>query len=191
LQRSSTASKFDNVFNSTSEIGEDALNRQLLTEKSNLIRQASIENLTIFNDRKKRTIAPALDTPNDSSAVVIGPSTTSKSLVASFTALQEWDGYVVSIGSETFIARLTDVTSKGGVDSEEVEIPLHDLSDSAAARLSEGSLFRWSIGYERTMGGQKTRVSRIIMRLLPRWQASEMERAKVEAVEIVKNINWR
>jgi hypothetical protein len=190
VQRSATATKLE-VLSGTSEAGDDAVNRQLLVEKSNLIQQASIENLTIFNDRKKQTIAPALDALNDSSAVVLGPSTASKSRVASFTALQEWDGYVVSIGPDSFLARLTDITSNGRADSEEVEISLDELSDSSAAKLSEGSLFRWSIGYERTMGGQKTRVSRIILRLLPRWQASDLERAKAEASEIVEKINWR
>jgi hypothetical protein len=95
------------------------------------------------------------------------------------------------LGEHLFKARLTDLTANGGADAEEVEIPLDDLADSAVSKLAEGSLFRWSIGYERSVDGQKTRVSRIILRQLPRWRASELRRAQEEATDLAKSINWK
>ncbi len=125
--------------------------------------------------------SPELDTA--------APST--RSQVASFTALQEWDGYVVSKGHHSFIGRLTDLTSKGAADAEEVEIPYEELSDTTGQDLEPGALFRWSIGYERAVGGQKTRVSRIVVRRLPRWRSSKISEAHSTAVRMQNSIDWR
>jgi hypothetical protein len=190
LAASSTALKVDNL-EDTSDISTDLLTQRLSFQRSLLIQQASVESRTALNDRKKQTIAPVLGERDDSSSVFISPSNQSITRVASFTALQEWDGYVVSIGRASFKARLTDLTADGGADAEEVEIPLDDLADSAVSKLAEGSLFRWSIGYERSVDGQKTRVSRIILRQLPRWRASELRRAQEEATDLAKSINWK
>ncbi|XUJ34096.1 hypothetical protein ACQ5SK_43560 [Bradyrhizobium japonicum] len=97
--------------------------------------------MSAFTDRRRRTIASELDEPDDSSAVVIAPDKQPKSRVASFTALQEWDGYVLSVGAKTFVARITDITEDGPPDDGEVELPLLELSESVAQKLKEGDLF--------------------------------------------------
>jgi len=111
--------------------------------------------------------------------------------VASFTALQEWDGFVSVLRKNSFLARLTDITGKGPADAEEVEIPFQELDDAAVTRLKPGCLFRWVIGYERSAAGQKTRVSRIILRQLPRWRGPALEQADQDAADLMQSINWR
>jgi hypothetical protein len=97
---------------------------------------------------------------------------------------------VLAIGEDSFTARLTDITTGGATDGEEAEIAFEELADSSIAKLEEGSLFRWSIGYERSLDGQKTRISRIILRQLPRWRRSELNKAEIEAEQIVNSIKW-
>ena len=111
--------------------------------------------------------------------------------VVSFHALQEWDGYVVEVGPDSFLARLTDVTNDGRPDGEEAEIPLVEIDDDSRSRLAPGQLFRWSIGYERSRSRQKTRVSRIIFRRLPTWTPRELERVEEKAKELSQDLTWK
>ena len=87
--------------------------------------------------------------------------------MASFHALQEWEGYVVEMRAADFVARLTDLTAGASHEQEEAIIPLTELSDHDAARIAAGSVFRWVIGYERSSAGTKKRVSQIVLRDLP------------------------
>ena len=86
---------------------------------------------------------------------------------ASFHALQEWEGYVVEMRATDFVAHLTDLTAGAPHEQEEATIPLSELSDHDAARMTTGSVFRWVIGYERSPAGTKKRVSQIVLRDLP------------------------
>ena len=135
----------------------------------------------------------AVGQTESSSAVTVATRTTqfARSRVASFTALQEWDGYVLSVDENSFSARLTDITAGGLPDAEEVDIPFDELDDASVGRLEPGTLFRWSIGYERSPAGQKSRVSRIIVRQLPRWRKAQIEEANCEAAELIQAIDWR
>ena len=83
-------------------------------------------------------------------------------------ALQEWEGYVVELGSGEFAARLVDLTAGSSHEQEEAIIPLDEVSESDAAKMAVGSIFRWVIGYERSPAGTKRRVSQIWFRDLPR-----------------------
>ena len=92
----------------------------------------------------------------------------------SLTALQEWEGRVVAVDDDTFVALLIDVTaaeasSQFGMDIEDEEaiIPLSEIDDSDRERLREGSIFRWVIGYAHTLGGRRRRISDIVFRDLP------------------------
>ena len=86
---------------------------------------------------------------------------------ATFHALQEWEGYVLEIGETDFVARLVDLTAGSAQEDEEAVIPLVELSDEDADKMCLGSIFRWVIGYERTVAGSKRRVSQIVFRDLP------------------------
>lgn len=83
-------------------------------------------------------------------------------------ALQEWEGYVIELGSGEFVARLVDLTAGSSHEEEEAIIPLEEVSESDADKMTVGSIFRWVIGYERSPAGTKRRVSQIWFRDLPR-----------------------
>jgi hypothetical protein len=111
--------------------------------------------------------------------------------IVSSHALQRWDGYVLDIGPDSFRARLTDLTNPSvQSDAEEVEVSLEELDADSRARLAPGRLFQWSIGYELSRSGQKTRFSRIVVRQLPIWTPSELDQARAEGKELAQAIRW-
>lgn len=101
----------------------------------------------------------------------------------SFSVLQEWEGYVVSISENTFTARLVDVTRNCFLEEEEADFLLDDLEESDRERIMPGSIFRWVIGYNRSPGGTKDRASRIKLRDVPRWTKKEVEGNRREAAK--------
>ena len=110
--------------------------------------------------------------------------------LASFNPLQEWDGYVIEVNANSFRVRLTDITNGGAVDEDEVEIPFSELDEDSQSQLAEGRLLRWSIGYQRSRTGQKTRVSRIIVRRLPAWRREDLDAAKSAAKKLSRKLRW-
>ena len=105
-------------------------------------------------------------------------------------ALQEWEGYVLESREEEFSARLLDLTADalasqpGRMPEEEASIPLSEISDYDLERLRPGSVFRWVIGYERSAGGTKRRISQIVFRDLP----AMTEKDKTEGLEWARRI---
>lgn len=81
--------------------------------------------------------------------------------------LQEWEGYVVSIEDDAFVAQLVDLTAGMRYASEEAIIPLDQISEHDAANMEIGSIFRWVIGYEGSFGQTRKSVSQIVFRDLP------------------------
>lgn len=105
-----------------------------------------------------------------------------------FNALQEWEGYVLEIGDEKFTARLLDLTADASLAEEEAEIPLSEISKNDRDQIGPGSIFRWSIGYERSLAGTKKRVSHIVFRDMPALSKLDMIAGTRWAEEILKNI---
>lgn len=121
----------------------------------------------------------------------LGPSVLKLRSPQSFLhALQEWEGYVTSIGDQTFTARLIDKTAKSHIEEETAEFLLDDVSDSDRRLLREGSIFRWVIGYLKDAGGSKRRVSEIVFRRLPAWTRHDLLSARARATEITKGLAW-
>jgi hypothetical protein len=108
----------------------------------------------------------------------------------SFSALQEWEGYVINIGKSTFLARLTDLSVGACRAEEQVELLIDDLSDDDRAILEPGRVFRWAIGYQRSRSGSKKRVSHIVFRRLPQWTRKELDQAIKEGQEIAEAMKW-
>ena len=104
---------------------------------------------------------------------------------ATFHALQEWEGYVVDIGKDEFTARLIDLTAGHAHESEEAVIPLAEVSEYDASRMCVGRIFRWVIGYERSVEGTRRRVSQIVLRDLPRMTESDFRTGREWAESIV------
>jgi hypothetical protein len=105
-----------------------------------------------------------------------------------FHALQEWEGYVLEIGETDFVARLVDLTAGPAQEEEEAVIPLVELSDEDAAKMCPGSIFRWVIGYERTLAGSKRRVSQIVFRDLPAITSRDFGDGETWALETIRSL---
>lgn len=110
----------------------------------------------------------------------------------SFHPIQEWEGYVTDIFDQTFRARIVDLTAGGTVEKEEVDLPIADLTNEQREILAPGRVFRWAIGYLRSMAGTKTRHSKIVFRQLPQWTERELAEADEEArrmsADLTRNI---
>ena len=108
--------------------------------------------------------------------------------MATFHALQEWEGYVLEIGETDFVARLVDLTAGSEQEEEEAVIPLVELSDEDSANMRPGSIFRWVIGYERTVAGTKKRVSQIVFRDLPAITRIDLRDGETWALETIRSL---
>ena len=106
----------------------------------------------------------------------------------SFKVLRKWEGKVLSVGSDSFVARLADLS---GVESaEEAEFPLDEVSDEDLKLIEAGAVFYWSIGVRVTRGGQRLNQSMIRFRRLPAWSRRELAAAREEARRMADEIGW-
>ncbi len=91
-----------------------------------------------------------------------------------FTSLQKWEGYVVEVHEDLFIARITDLD--GMHEDEEIEVMFSEISEDDRERIAPGAIFYWHIGYEAERGTVK-RSSIIRFRRMPRWTQSDIRKA--------------
>jgi hypothetical protein len=103
-----------------------------------------------------------------------------------FVALQRWEGIVTECRTETFLARLSDLTADGV--EEEIELPLSDIAEEDLSLVALGAVFYWSIGYRIDAGGQRWRASTLRFRRLPVWSAAEIEQAKARASDVARTL---
>ena len=75
---------------------------------------------------------------------------------------QEWEGQVTAIRDDEFEARLLDLTAGDAVDREVATIPLEEVGAEDRTLMRIGSIFRWVVGYERSVGGTRRGVSQIV-----------------------------
>lgn len=105
---------------------------------------------------------------------------------ATLQVLQEWEGYVVEMRSDEFVACLVDVTAGSTHEEEEAVIPLASISHGDVDTIASGSIFSWVIGYERAEAGTKKRVSRIVFRDLPLMTERDFREGRRWARETVR-----
>ncbi|MBF0320870.1 MAG: hypothetical protein HQL01_13810 [Nitrospirae bacterium] len=99
-------------------------------------------------------------------------------------SLQKWEGYVLEIFEDTFIARLIDLTNES--PDEEAEFYIDDLSGEDKELLQLGAVFYWNIGYHIASGGQRTRGSTIRFRRLPAWRKEDIKSATQKAERLLE-----
>ena len=143
------------------------------------------------NPDREDSVLPALARGNRNASrlspvVNLPPPRARRAPTTSFHALQEWEGYVVERRAADFVARLTDLTAGASYEQEEAIIPLTELSDHDAARIADGSVFRWVIGYERSPAGTKKRVSQIVLRDLPAMTEADLRDGEKWAQETIR-----
>lgn len=106
-----------------------------------------------------------------------------------FFSLQKWEGVVLEVKEDYFIARLHDLTVRG--NEEEVELPLEEVSEGDRDLVKPGAVFYWHIGYFDSRTGQRKRESVTRFRRLPAWRQEELESAKSEVDKIRDSIGWK
>ena len=108
---------------------------------------------------------------------------------ASLDVRQEWEGYVVEMRGDEFVARLVDLIAGSTHEEEEALIPAAAISENDVATVDVGSVFRWVIGYERSAAGTRERVSRIVFRDQPRMAQHDFREARRWARETLRVFN--
>lgn len=111
------------------------------------------------------------------SAVLAGPPS------AVLEVRQQWEGTVESVSDGEIVARLRDLTNVGNSD-ERATFSRDEIADADQSLVAPGAVFYWSIGYERTVFGQKSAKSSIRFRRLPAWTKSEVAAVHREADEL-------
>ena len=105
-----------------------------------------------------------------------------------FVSLQKWEGTVIEVMKDSFIARLQDLTQEG--PDEEAEFSIEEVSEDDKHLVEPGAIFYWNIGYHDSRSGQRRRSSIIRFRRLPAWTKEDIETAKREAKFTRKSIGW-
>lgn len=100
--------------------------------------------------------------------------------------LQEWEGYVTEVREGEFDARLTDLTAKSPVETEEATIPMDSLSPEDRNEVQQGALFRWTIGDRYSLGGSRKLVSEFTFRDFPVMTEEDNKRGQSWAKKIRK-----
>ncbi len=113
----------------------------------------------------------------------------SNPLPTPYELLQEWEGYVQTVGSNEFTASLIDWTQQRKTADEEADFSIDDLTEEDKKLLKPGAVFRWLIGY-RSIGGTKERFSKIVFRRLPQWTERELRESQEKAKNIANAITW-
>jgi hypothetical protein len=102
--------------------------------------------------------------------------------------IQEWEGYATEVTEDGFTAQRVDLTAEDELPTEEADFSMEDVSDPDLRLLREGAVFRWTIGYEKSVSGTKTRISRIVFRRLPQWTTKELVSADRTAKSLMAGI---
>lgn len=102
-----------------------------------------------------------------------------------FRMLQQWEGIISEVGSDSVWAELRDLTD-GTKSPEVVELGLDEISEADRPLLEPGSVFYWSIGYEQTRGGQRRRISEVRVRRTPEWSQHAIDQLKRKAAEMLR-----
>ena len=94
------------------------------------------------------------------------------------TIFHYWECSVERIEQDTFIATLRSLRDDSESEKE-AEIPIDEVSPDDLELLAPGAIFYWSIGYQTSPAGTRTRFSSLRFRRLPAWNRKDL--ARVEA----------
>jgi len=102
-----------------------------------------------------------------------------------FQSLQQYEGVVLSVGEESFWAKLTDKAAPGRED-EEGEFAIEEVSETDRHLITPGAVFYWHLGYHDSVSRQRTRQSIILFRRLPAISGDCLERSRKKAQEFLE-----
>lgn len=103
-----------------------------------------------------------------------------------FRVLQKWEGFVVEVQSETFLARLVPIKGEG--PDQEAEIYIREVQEADIELIKPGAVFYWTIGYHDKPSG-RVRSSIIKFRRQPIWTNRDLEAATARADYLMRLFN--
>ena len=101
--------------------------------------------------------------------------------------LQEFEGTVLELTADSFVARLMDRANPGL--EEEAELPLAEVRFEERELVRPGAMFRWTLGDQQETEGRRARVSTIRFQRLPSWTCREVEEAKKAAGVFLESLD--
>jgi hypothetical protein len=105
-----------------------------------------------------------------------------------FEMHQHFEGLVVETHNDnSFTAELSDLTDRD-MPKEVADFSLAEISEDDHTLVRPGAIFYWSMGIERSKGGQVRRVSEIRLRRLPVRSRSAFERAIQEGRKMFEQV---
>lgn len=99
-----------------------------------------------------------------------------------FNVKQKWEGYVLEVSQDVFLARLMPIVGEGS--DMEAEIYLEEVDAEDHKLVEPGAVFYWSIGYLIKPSG-RYRASLIRFRRLPPRSKRDLDNARLKAVELM------
>ena len=148
-----------------------------------------VQSRTVLTETPKPAQAAA-DIKRESPVVFLKQPTSRED---SFLSLEKWEGYVLELTDDTFVARLRNLrkgTPKGKYHEEEAEFLREDVSAPDHALLQEGAIFYWSVGYRIEPSGQRHRESVVTFRRMPVWSERDLRRAQTKGEQLGKSVGW-
>jgi hypothetical protein len=100
---------------------------------------------------------------------------------------QRWEGYVLEINSDHFVARLDDLTTPG--THEIINFGLDDISPEDEPLLKIGGTFYFSVGYVLN-NGQREKTSLLRFKRIAEWTEEEYDRAIDRAQSLSEKLKW-
>jgi hypothetical protein len=101
--------------------------------------------------------------------------------------LRQWEGIVDGVRRGEFTANLNSLTNPRG-SALTGEISFDEVSDADRALIEPGAVFYWVIGYDKSPGGQVTRVSEIRFRRSPEWTDRKLKKVQSEGEEWFRQV---
>jgi hypothetical protein len=113
-----------------------------------------------------------------------------KSLLPTFNKLiAEWQGRVVSIHEDYFVADVDGLIGEGVEGtSEEAIIPIMDVQESDKSQFRVGAFFRLCINYHTLPNKRRIRATTVSFRRLPAYSTSELNAADERARDITSRL---
>ncbi|WP_143166142.1 hypothetical protein [Desulfofustis glycolicus] len=102
----------------------------------------------------------------------------------SFLSKQKFEGTIISIKDDTFVAKLTNLTEE--TPDEEAEFSINEISDDDLPLLALGAVFYWNIGYMITRGGRKHACQILYFRRLPIRSKLEIKEARMRVEKLLR-----
>ena len=103
--------------------------------------------------------------------------------------IREWEGYVVEIKNDSFIAKLVNVKNNSKLPKESGKFKLSMLSLEDQNELQLGSRIRWTIDWEILPNDQRQNVSKVILLDTPEITEKVIENAYKKSAEMTKRLN--